>query len=560
MVITRGRHLLGKELGGCVLEKVLGYGGSSAVFLARQQSPERAVAVKVFLPRSNDQPQLQKDFRRRFRREAEAASTLDHPHILPIYSFGEEEGAPYIIMPYMSGGTLSEYVSRKGPLSLEEANTYLEQISSALDYAHEHGRVHCDVKPANILLDGEGKVFLSDFGIARILQTADPNIKNRITHSSDVLMGTPDYISPEQALGQALDGRSDVYSLAVTLFFLLAGHPPFNADSSIAMALLHVHESPPSLMLIRDDVSPEMDEVVAKALAKAPADRYQVAGAFAKAFSTSLTSLDEWQKLSQDVQERSRPQVAASPIVHVKPVHSRNVRVQPSRVRLLVLALLACLLIGGVSLGLHALFAPPAPLHTPDRTHQASTTDQVTDALSAENHAFWPLSSTFFFQNNQYHIQNKSSSDMAVALFNEHEYQDFKLDVNLNELHGPHDGSGYYGIVFHSTADQSHYYLFELSSVEGGRYDLLRNDGTWQRISTGLVKGLHPIQGQENHLSAEVRGNSFTFFLNGQKICGPVSDASSSPYRSGQTGLYVESGNTEVMFSQLQIEPLPAQK
>ena len=141
MSTTRGHHLIGQVLGSCVIEKLLGYGGTSAVFLAQQRTPEQKVAIKVFLPRSNMSVQMQKDFYIRFLREAEAASQLDHPNILPIYSYGERDGLPYIIMPFMPGGTLSEYIAEHGCLTLHEAQWYLEQISSALDYAHEHGCV-----------------------------------------------------------------------------------------------------------------------------------------------------------------------------------------------------------------------------------------------------------------------------------------------------------------------------------------------------------------------------------------------------------------------------------
>ena len=230
MSTTRGQHLIGQVIGSYILEKLLGYGGSSAVFLAQNQLTSEKVAVKVFLPRSTMDKQAQKDFFQRFLREAEATSELDHPHILSIYSYGQYNGLPYIVMPYLAGGTLSEYITRYGPLSLSQAQYYLEQIASALDYAHENGRVHCDVKPANILLDSNDQVVLSDFGIVQFIQPNAQNVEPSMK-SPETLMGTPDYISPEQALGEPLDGRSDVYSLAVTLFFLLAGRPPFQADS-----------------------------------------------------------------------------------------------------------------------------------------------------------------------------------------------------------------------------------------------------------------------------------------------------------------------------------------
>ena len=160
---TNREDFTGKEVGDCLLEYLLGYGGSSAVFLAQSLSSGEKVAVKIFLPRSTMDVEAQKNFYRRFLREAKAASQLDHPHILSIYSYGQHEGLPYIVMPYMPGGTLSDYVAHDGPLSLSAAQQYLEQIASALDYAHTNGCVHCDVKPANILLDGEGQALLSRF-------------------------------------------------------------------------------------------------------------------------------------------------------------------------------------------------------------------------------------------------------------------------------------------------------------------------------------------------------------------------------------------------------------
>src|SRR5579864_7722658 len=138
---TRGQHLLGKVVGDCLLEQLIGYGGSSAVYLGQPRNSEQKVAVKVFLPRSTMDSQAQKSFYRRFLREAQAASDLDHPHILSVYSYGEHQGLPYIVMPYIAGGTLSDYVKTHGPLTLRTAQSYIQQIAEALDYAHKRGCV-----------------------------------------------------------------------------------------------------------------------------------------------------------------------------------------------------------------------------------------------------------------------------------------------------------------------------------------------------------------------------------------------------------------------------------
>jgi serine/threonine protein kinase len=330
---TRGQHLLGKEIGSCVLERLLGYGGSSAVFLARSLTSGDEVAVKVFLPRSTLDGAMRKSFYQRFLREAEAASHVEHPHILSIYAYGEHEGLPYIVMPYMPGGTLSEYVQQHGPLSLDEARRYLTQIASALDYAHTEGYVHCDVKPANILLDGQGHAALSDFGIVRWQQAEQPEEDGAKRSGAETLMGTPDYVSPEQALGEALDGRSDIYSLGATLYALLTGAPPFKADTPIALALMHVHEAPTPVGLLRADVTPQIDFVVAKALAKWPEERFQTAGAFALAFGLAVSEAGESAQFSLKHARLAKLEVAnprtpvpltvltagAEPVVQIKP-------------------------------------------------------------------------------------------------------------------------------------------------------------------------------------------------------------------------------------------------
>src|SRR5215471_11688504 len=414
MSTTRGQHLIGQEIGSCILETLLGYGGSSAVFLAHNRFTNEKVAVKVFLPRSTMDKQEQKNFYQRFLREAEATSELDHPNILSIYSYGQYNGLPYIVMPYMPGGTLSEYVTRHGPLSLSQAQRYLEQIASALDYAHENGRVHCDVKPANILLDSSGQVVLSDFGIVQILQPNDQTVEPS-SNSSETLMGTPDYISPEQALGERIDGRSDVYSLAVTLFFLLTGRPPFQADSSITMALMHVHEKPPQLSAFRSDITPQIDRVIAKALSKFPEDRYQTAGMFSTAFAEAVDNAENY--AYTDSEAKIRAMVSSDGAKKAKAHLKSFTQGKPTwkntnklwRITLPLIVLLVVII--GSSFSVYFANRSSHTQHVAKPTPTSSQSDYLADIGA------WQVEPNFFFQDVQYHILSKPPADFSMALY-----------------------------------------------------------------------------------------------------------------------------------------------
>lgn len=559
MATTRGQHLIGKEIGSCVLEKLLGYGGSSAVFLAQDRSSGEKVAVKVFLPRSTMDAQSRKNFYRRFLREAEAASELDHPNILSIYAYGEHNGLPYIVMPYMPGGTLSEYVARHGPLSLSEAQYYLEEIASALDYAHEHGCIHCDVKPANILLDETGHALLTDFGIAHLLQTDTPAVQQSMK-SPETLMGTPDYISPEQALGQQLDGRSDIYSLGVTLFFLLAGNPPFQAESSIAMALMHVHEPAPLLGLIRSDVTEQIDRILGKALAKWPEERYQTAGEFSKAFAEAVvraahpdqvafTDLPAGVHAPGGSNGGAKAPPALRPIVRIKPLAKRSF--QFSRI-VVAVSLLLLIIIGSVT----AAIIVNVRSSLQPRVHAPPTSKKLDLLVDDQDDWPWPKGNdTFFFDSNgRYHIRNTSRQTLALAFYGTYVFTNFRLTVTATQMVGTHND--YYGIVLRAAADESHYYLFEVSASEGGQYAFWRFDGQWHWLAGGGVPSFNVKLGQRNILTVEARRNTFTLFISGKSLGKPVPDPFSHPYLSGEVGLCVDAKNSEVAFSNLQIDKL----
>jgi eukaryotic-like serine/threonine-protein kinase len=548
---NREEHFNGKEVGGCLLEYLLGYGGSSAVFLAQSLSSGEKVAVKIFLPRSTMDVEAQKIFYRRFLREAEAASQLDHPHILSIYSYGQHEGLPYIVMPYMPGGTLSDYVAHDGPLSLSAAQQYLEQIASALDYAHTNGCVHCDVKPANILLDGEGQALLTDFGIVRL--KADDALPLK---SGEALMGTPDFLSPEQALGKALDSRSDIYSLAVTLFFLLAGSPPFRADSALALALLHVHEPPQLLGTIRADVTPQIDLVIGKALSKRPEQRYQTAGEFSDAFAEAVANtIDQIAYSNHCTQgdplgKGGKAAPPLEPAVRIKAVWER-----PFKFSQVAIALIFLLLILAASVSAAIIRSSTAKAPSPAHVQPTSTVQKTYNLFDDED-GWLPSSndSSYFFDKlGRYHIQNTSSQTMAVTWYTSDQFTNFHLQVTASEVASTQ--ADFYGIVLRA-ADQSYFYLFDVSALYGGQFAFWRCNKQCQSLPDDSVSAPSTTIGQSNTLlSVEATGNTFTFFINGYPV-GKYTDSSTRAFAHVEVGLCVEEKDSEVTFSRLQIDKL----
>jgi serine/threonine protein kinase len=263
-----------QKIGRYEIDHELGRGGMAVVYLARDPLMKRQVAIKV-LPR---QFTFEPHFRTRFQREAEVIAALEHPAIVPVYDFGEYEEQPFIVMRYMPGGSLLDRMER-GPLALAETAHLVGRVAEALDEAHARHIVHRDLKPGNILFDTRGEAFLSDFGIAKMTEGTS-------TVASTGIMGTPAYMSPEQARGvKELDARSDVYSLGVILFQLLTGELPFKADTPMGMAVAHITEPVPSALSVKPDLPPQSEELLGHALSKSPAERYQTASALARDLS-----------------------------------------------------------------------------------------------------------------------------------------------------------------------------------------------------------------------------------------------------------------------------------
>ena len=218
--------LVGKTLGTCTLEKLIGQGGMGAVYLAQQARPARYVAVKVLLPNVSKNSKEYEAFLVRFRREADVIARLEHINIMPIYEYGEQDGLAFLVMPYLAGGSLRDLLAHRGSISLLETATYLDQICSALAYAHAHGVIHRDIKPNNLLIHNDGRLVLADFGIARIMQDTGKEVDSTLT-SPSIFMGTPNYMAPEMARGGTIDHRVDIYEFGIVLFHMLSGRVPF---------------------------------------------------------------------------------------------------------------------------------------------------------------------------------------------------------------------------------------------------------------------------------------------------------------------------------------------
>jgi len=257
--------LLGTILNGRYrLEARIGTGGMSSVYRALDETLERPVAIKLM----NREIADESDQLERFRREARAVAQLSHPHIVGVIDYGEDQGRPYIVLEYVEGETLKERIRRNGGLDVAEAVAYAIEVARALGAAHARHIVHRDVKPQNVLIDEEGSAKVTDFGIARSLDDDGLTADGRV-------LGTTDYVSPEQALGHAVTGQSDLYSLGIVLFEMLTGSVPFRGENQVAVAMKHVREELPDVQALRPEVSASLAAVIDRATAKDLHERYR---------------------------------------------------------------------------------------------------------------------------------------------------------------------------------------------------------------------------------------------------------------------------------------------
>jgi serine/threonine-protein kinase len=262
-----------EKIGRYEIKGELGRGGMATVYRAYDPSFEREVAIKVLPRELLHDPQ----FRDRFRREIKTIASLEHPAIVPVYDVGEEDGVPFFVMRFMPGGSLTQWIE-KGKFSLEDAARIIERLSSALAYAHKVGLIHRDLKPDNILFDNNGDPFISDFGVAKITDSS-----TNMTGSG--IIGTPAYMSPEQAQGEKVDNRSDIYGLGVIIFQMLSGHQPYEATTPMGVAVKHITDPVPEILKSNPGLPDQADTIIKTAMAKDPSLRYQTATELAQALT-----------------------------------------------------------------------------------------------------------------------------------------------------------------------------------------------------------------------------------------------------------------------------------
>jgi serine/threonine protein kinase len=315
------------------IEELVGTGGMSSVYRAHDELLDRHVALKILHQHYNDD----EEYVERFRREARSVAKLAHPNIVTVIDRGEENGRQFIVFEYIAGENLKQLVDRAGRLPIRRAVELGLEIARALAFAHDQGLIHRDVKPQNVLLNGDGEAKVTDFGIARSL-----DVEHGMTQTGTVL-GTSNYIAPEQASGRPVDAHTDVYSLGVVMYELLTGEVPFPGENFVAVAMKHINEPPPNLLEKRPDVPLRLAAAVDRALEKDPRDRFSSMHEFASELETVLSELGS-------------PDADRTAIVHNPVVRQTRPRVAARRSRWpLVLSLLALIAAAAVLAGVLAL-------------------------------------------------------------------------------------------------------------------------------------------------------------------------------------------------------------
>lgn len=541
-----------------VLQERIGTGGMARVYKALDTNLDRPVAIKILHEHLSDDP----SFKERFENEAKLIASLNHPNIVQIYDFNwyDRDGFPvyYMVMPYIPGKTLAtildEYALTNTRMPHDNVLRLTMELADALGYAHAAGMIHRDVKPANIILNERGQAILTDFGIARLIESS------RLTQDG-ISTGTPAYMSPEQATGLPGDGRSDLYALGVILYELLIGHPPYNDENGMSLMLKHLNAPVPLVTDTLPQASPALDELIAKALAKAPSDRYQTAAEFSdalkSAFLGSLVTV-----LPVLTSNRPTGRTAAPASTAEQHTTSPGQPASASNRRLGLVALVALLGVVAVVLLLQRLSDSPT-VAPPSTEAVAPANLYFVSSFSADDamQTHWPqgLIGGLLQEmpgDGYYYLRSEQSSTASTAIFNP-DYVYTSVSISMTgQLDPGSNPAGAYGIAFRYT-DQEHYNVFAVDGM--GRYSVwVRRQGAWTELRGAAENwtadpAVRPI-GEANRLMLDVFGTNITGYVNGVRLFSVTDDT----YVRGNVGVYLathDNGVTEVHVDQYQTYP-----
>jgi serine/threonine protein kinase len=471
--------LTGKQFGQYQIVAPLGEGGMAAVYKAYQPAMERHVAIKV-LPRHMTSSA---EFVNRFRREARLVAQLQHPHILPVFDYGEQDGYPYIVMPFVVSGTLAD-VLRSRPLSLSEASRTTTQVGDALGYAHARGIIHRDIKPSNVLIDERGNCLLTDFGLARMAEAGE-----QLT-TSGAIMGTPAYMSPEQGMGATIDARSDIYSLGIVLYEMVTGRVPYIAETPVAVVYKHIQDPLPPVHKFNPGLPESIELVLLKALAKDPQDRYQTAEDFVHAIQTAIpdTSLDSTlpPPINTVMRESNPPQPA-----------------QPSKKRILPTAILAAIVVLALGmLWLGGRFISQKPPIQPSPTDPGVTSSIPAAMDLVSNHPLEYLNDVQVLALDTFDDPQGNGWNIASG----------RVENGLMELTG---NENWYGASHHGSLRENEGVMIDFTYAADSLSEIYVENGAWdtdQYRRFGVYLGSSQAQtnqyvGRSDHGGANLPGN-----------------------------------------------------
>ena len=542
----------GQMLGPYRIINQIGKGGMATVYKAYQASVDRYVAIKVLPSQLAESP----EFAARFQQEARIIAKLEHPHILPVFDYGESDGVAYFVMRYLDAGTLKERMESRRPLPLEEIDRIFTQLAEALSYAHGHGVVHRDLKPANALIDSQGNVFLTDFGIAKLLESASP----RLTQT-DAIMGTPAYISPEQAQSRPVDQRSDIYSLGIILYEMATGQVPYVADTPLAVLFKHISDPLPPPSQVKPDIPPSIEQVILKALSKNAEDRFDTAAEFIAAWKRAIADKDV---VLQAPPPDAKTQVLPPEQTPQTPPAGTTVASRAGKPAIWIIGCLAvaclALVVGGAgvvamywpaSTSTPAIAMPTNPSTVPASPTEAAPTAGVNlsgdvlleDDFSVSRDRWGTLTdadSSLEYQDKALRMRVFKENYVAWSTPDDKDYQNVHMEVTvLNHSTDPATAFGF--ICAQQADDWSFYYLAMtpageyaiIRATSGESDEFLTGDGQW--ASSGLIAN----NAASYRLGADCGQGTLTLYVDGQKIAS-VSDAT---YARGRLGLFTWSGD-----------------